>query len=108
MAFHLDAILNQYERSTKIADYRKVVCEYCDGEVLETCVGTSRNGKYYKPGTKVTFIDWSPNMIEVAISKSYPFLNTKFAIGDVKAMPYADNTYDTVVDTFGLEYVDEP
>jgi ubiquinone/menaquinone biosynthesis C-methylase UbiE len=108
MAFHLDAILNQYERTTKIADYRRALVEYCEGEVLETCVGTSRNGKYYKPGTEVTFLDWSPNMIEVAISKTYPFINPKFVVGNVKAMTFPDNKFDTVIDTFGLEYVDEP
>jgi hypothetical protein len=108
MAFHLEIILNQYERTTKIADYRKALAEYCEGEVLETCVGTSRNGKYYPAGTNITFIDWSPNMIEVAISKSYPFIKPKFVIDDVKAMPFPDDSFDTVIDTFGLEYVDEP
>lgn len=47
-------------------------------------------------------------MIEVAISKTYPFINPKFMVGNVKAMTFPDNKFDTVIDTFGLEYVDEP
>jgi methyltransferase OMS1 len=72
---------------------------------LETCVGTNRNLKYYRPGAKVTMLDLSANMIEIAMTKTNPFIDVKYKIGDVCKMKFPDNTFDTVIDTFGLEYV---
>jgi ubiquinone/menaquinone biosynthesis C-methylase UbiE len=45
-------------------------------------------------------------MIEIAMTKDNPFINAKYKIGDVKNMKFSDDTFDTVIDTFGLEYVD--
>lgn len=109
MSFRLDSTLDSYERTTKIPEYRRVLMEYCEGKnILETCVGTSRNIKYYRPGINVTFIDWSPSMIEFCLTKPVSFIDAKYIIGNVKAMPFEDDSFDTVVDTFGLEYVCEP
>lgn len=108
MAFTIDQTLDGYERGTKIADYRQVLMDYCEGKVLETCVGSGRNGKYYAAGTDVTFLDWSPNMIEVALTKHYPFIKSRFVVQNVKNMEFPDDSFDTVVDTFGLEYVENP
>lgn len=102
MAFTIDNTLNSYEKGTKIADYRQVLVDYCEGKVLETCVGSSRNGKYFAPGTEVTFLDWSPNMIEVALTKQHPFIKSNFVVQNVKNMQFPDNSFDTVLDTFGL------
>ena len=72
------------------------------------CAGSNRNLKYYKPGSDVTMIDWSSNMVGIGSSKIVPVLDYKYLIADVKKLPFPDNTFDSVVDTFGLEYVDHP
>jgi ubiquinone/menaquinone biosynthesis C-methylase UbiE len=104
----LDEKLEAYELGTKIPSYRKSLLSYCEGNVLETGVGTSRNVKYYPPDVKVTAVDWSPNMIEVALMKPRIFADIEYKIEDVENLSFADNSFDTVVDTFGLEYYVNP
>jgi ubiquinone/menaquinone biosynthesis C-methylase UbiE len=70
-------------------------------------VSTSRNGKYYQEGTNVTFSHWGPNMIKMAVSKSYLIIKPKFIIDDAKIMPFLNNSFNTVIDIFGLGYVGE-
>lgn len=47
-------------------------------------------------------------MIECALLKPASFIEYNYVIGDVKSMPFSDSSFDTVIDTFGLEYVYEP
>ena len=77
-------------------------------KVLETCAGSNRNLKYYKPGINLTLIDFSPNMLSIGSSKSSALLNYNYILGDVMKMPLKDNEFDCVIDTFGLEYVLNP
>lgn len=77
-------------------------------KVLETCAGSNRNLKYYKLGVDLTLIDFSPNMTSIGSSKISPFIKYNYIVGDVMAMPFQDNTFDYVLDTFGLEYVLNP
>lgn len=78
------------------------------GRILETGVGTSRNLAYYKPGSDVTAVDWSSNALEVALQKVSPNLNIRYQLEDVEQMSFPDSTFDTVVDTFGMEYYINP
>lgn len=41
-------------------------------------------------------------MVSVGITKINPMINPKYIVGDVRNMPFDDNTFDTVVDIFGL------
>jgi ubiquinone/menaquinone biosynthesis C-methylase UbiE len=75
---------------------------------LETCAGSNRNIKYYKTGTDLTLLDFSPNMISIGSSKLSPLIKPNYVLGDVMAMPFATDEFDTVIDTFGLEYVLNP
>lgn len=63
-------MLDDYEKYTKIKQYRKILCSYAEGLVLETGVGTSRNIDYYPPTSKIIGIDWASNLLEVAFGKS--------------------------------------
>lgn len=47
-------------------------------------------------------------MVEIGQIKLLPTLNYNYVNGDVTAMPFKDNEFDTVIDTFGLEYVINP
>ena len=70
--------------------------------MLETCAGSNRNLRYYKPGVDLTLLDFSPNMMSIGSSKSSPTVRYKYIVGDVMAMPFADDEFDCVLDTFGL------
>lgn len=74
MAFSIDKVLDNYEKSTKIGGFRRVLAQQCEGKVLETCVGTSRNFKYYPEGTDITFLDYSANNLQMAMMKLNPFI----------------------------------
>lgn len=53
-------------------------------KTLEICVGTNRNIKYYKPDASITFLDWSPNMIQMAMSKLNPFIKCRYVVDNIK------------------------
>lgn len=75
---------------------------------METCVGTSRNIKYYPEGSDVTLMDYSANNIQIAMLKPNCFLKSTYTLGDVQVMPFEKDSFDTVIDTFGLDYVTKP
>jgi ubiquinone/menaquinone biosynthesis C-methylase UbiE len=79
-----------------------------EGKVLETGVGTSRNIFFYPIGLDIEGVDYSPNMLERAIEKSHGECTIKYGLQDVEKLSYADETFDTIVDTFGLEYYRNP
>ncbi len=82
------------------------------GNVLEVGCGTGRNFSYYDESkvTKVTAVDSVPAMLMMAMKKG---MNSKLNIGydevntqDMKK--FSDNSFDTVVDTFGLCSYEDP
>lgn len=78
--------------------------------MLETGVGTSQNLRFYKKEQvkKVHAVDYSPNAIEQAILKYTRGLNIEYSLQDVEKLSFKDSKFDTVVDTFGLEYYLNP
>lgn len=56
----------------------------------------------------LTLIDYSPNMMSIGSSKTSPFVKYRYVVGDVMAMPFPDDQFDCVIDTFGLEYTLNP
>jgi len=47
-------------------------------------------------------------MMSIGSVKTSPFIQYKYIVGDVMKMPFANDQFDTVIDTFGLEYVLNP
>src|SRR5215203_2603620 len=47
-------------------DGRQWVCAQASGEVLEVAIGTGRNLPFYPEGIRLTGIDFSPQMLELA------------------------------------------
>ena len=80
----------------------------CRGKILETGVGTSRNLPFYPPGSQVTAVDWSSNSLEVALLKPATNIEIQYRLEDVEEMSFPDDSFDTIVDTFGMEYYLEP
>ncbi len=76
----MDAILKTYER--RAAHYEpmnammevvfskgRALLSTLQGDILEVGVGTGLNLPYYSPLARVTALDWSPQMIELALQK---------------------------------------
>jgi ubiquinone/menaquinone biosynthesis C-methylase UbiE len=82
---------------------REWVCGQAAGEVLEVAVGTGRNLAYYPSDVRLTGIDFSPAMLELARRRAIELgREATLREADAQALPFADASFDTVVCTLGL------
>lgn len=95
-----------------ITGKRRQLISRAVGNVLEVSAGTGRNVKYYdnKLVNEITFTDTSIDMLKIAHSRATPILklNTNFQVQDSTNLSFQDNTFDTVIDTFGLCSIQDP
>lgn len=84
-------------------DSRDWACSQASGDVLEVAAGTGLNLETYPPDIRLTGIDLSDEMLEIARGRARE-LGREVALrqGDAQALPFDDATFDTVVCTFGL------
>ncbi len=84
-------------------DTRTWVCSRADGEVLEVAVGTGLNLLHYPNGVRLTGVEWSPAMLEIARDRARRLrLDPALRLGDAQALDFPDGSFDTVVCTFSL------
>src|SRR4051812_23508201 len=84
-------------------DARSWVCSKAEGETLEIAVGTAMNLPHYRSGTPLTGIELSPAMLELAKQRATELgREVNFQVGDATALPFEDQSFDTVVCTFAL------
>jgi len=84
-------------------DGRRWVCAQAAGEVLEVAIGTGRNLPYYPAGTRLTGIEFSPAMLELARRQADQLgLEVDLRLGDAQALRFPDASFDTVVCTLSL------
>lgn len=105
-----------------IDQLRTKMFERVKGDVLELAVGTGLNLPYYKRVKSLTAIDLSPGMLEKAEEKFRELekrdiednsddrrnTNVKFEIANVESLPYEDETFDYVLDTFSMCVFEKP
>ena len=86
-----------------LGDGREWVCSRAHGEVLEVAVGTGRNFPFYPEGVRLTGIDLSPVMLEIARKKADELgLDADLREGDAQELPFPDASFDAVVCTLSL------
>ncbi|WP_134670408.1 MULTISPECIES: class I SAM-dependent methyltransferase [unclassified Amycolatopsis] len=91
-----------FERAL-LADGREWVCGQATGEVLEVAVGTGRNLPLYPPDVRLTGIDLSPSMLDLARRRAAETgREATLTEADAQSLPFPDSTFDTVVCTLGL------
>eukprot|EP01104_Vermistella_antarctica_P003312 TRINITY_DN13486_c0_g1_i1.p1 TRINITY_DN13486_c0_g1~~TRINITY_DN13486_c0_g1_i1.p1 ORF type:complete len:276 (+),score=47.52 TRINITY_DN13486_c0_g1_i1:170-997(+) len=128
-----DKKMDREERMSGITSARKRLVSKAKGEVLEVACGTGRNVKFYDHArvTHLTFVDNSEGMLKKAAfaknatistpssslssssSPSTPSSSslpppTVFQVASVDRLPFGDNSFDSVVQTFGLCSVSDP
>lgn len=84
---------------------REKLIKHAEGVVLETNCGSFRNRPFLSLNEKVKGvigIDWCNEMLDLAAIQGGN-LFSKFVKMDSSNMEYQDNSFDTVVDTFGLQ-----
>mmetsp|Transcript_73507 Transcript_73507/g.168507 ORF Transcript_73507/g.168507 Transcript_73507/m.168507 type:complete len:276 (+) Transcript_73507:31-858(+) len=93
--------------------WRRRLCAEASGDCLEIAVGTGRNFSFYNAGkvTSLTGVDFARTMLEVALDKKKYLdpIPLKLHHANAANLHFAeDNTFDTVLDTFGICSFEEP
>jgi ubiquinone/menaquinone biosynthesis C-methylase UbiE len=82
---------------------REWVCSQAEGDVLELAVGTARNLPFYPDHVRVTGVELSPQMLAIARRRAEDLgRDADLRLGDVQALEFPDESFDTVVCTLGL------
>ena len=93
------------ERSMQITRLRAQLAGKAQGLVLETNIGASLNFQFYNMSAVRRFIgvDWVTSTNRKAEAKAGNSKEVTIINCDVHKTPFSDSSFDTVVDTFGLE-----
>ena len=88
---------------------RNILLKKAKGHVLEVCAGTGRNLKYYSPDCRVTCTDASAKMLQRA-KELCKDINPSASFYEMESerLTFPPESFDTVVDTFGLCSVENP
>jgi ubiquinone/menaquinone biosynthesis C-methylase UbiE len=82
---------------------REWACSQVSGEVLELAVGTGRDLPYYPADVRLTAIELSPRMLEIARKRAAQLgRDVDLRIGDAQALELEDQSFDNAIITFGL------
>lgn len=82
---------------------RECVCSQAKGDVLEIAVGTGLNFPHYPSDVRLTGIDLSPQMVEVARQRARELnKDVDLRVGDAQHLEFPDQSFDTVVCTLSL------
>jgi ubiquinone/menaquinone biosynthesis C-methylase UbiE len=79
------------------------------GRVLEVAVGTGRDLPFYPADAAVTGVDLSPAMLVLARQRAADHgIDADLRSGDAEALPFADESFDTVVCALSLCTIPDP
>jgi ubiquinone/menaquinone biosynthesis C-methylase UbiE len=79
---------------------RQWACERASGDVLEVAIGTGRNLPYYPEDVRLTGVDWSAAMLDIARQRAARPVDLHN--GDAQHLEFKDGSFDTVVCVLGL------
>ncbi|HEX6676015.1 MAG TPA: class I SAM-dependent methyltransferase [Actinomycetes bacterium] len=85
------------------ADGRQWVCSQAAGDVLEVAIGTGRNLPHYPTDVRLTRVEFSPAMLELARRRAEELgRQVDLRLGDAQALELPDDSFDAVVCTLSL------
>ena len=87
-------------------DGRQWACSRATGDVLEVAIGTGRNLPFYPPHVRLTAIEFSPAMLDIARKRAAnpgrQIAAVDLRLGDAQALDLPDAAFDTVICTLSL------
>jgi ubiquinone/menaquinone biosynthesis C-methylase UbiE len=84
-------------------DDRQWACSHAMGDTLEVAIGTGRNLPFYPSSIRLTGIDLSPVMLEIARQRAQELSRAvDLQIGDAQSLAFPEGRFDTVVCTRSL------
>lgn len=97
-----DRTMSRFERLLFTGN-REWVCSRAEGDVLELAVGTARNLPLYPDEVSVTGVELSPEMAALGRCRAEELgREIDLRVGDVENLDFPDQSFDTVVCTYGL------
>eukprot|EP00923_Selenidium_pygospionis_P012697 GHVN01021662.1.p1 GENE.GHVN01021662.1~~GHVN01021662.1.p1 ORF type:complete len:275 (-),score=41.99 GHVN01021662.1:209-1033(-) len=110
LAGYYDPSSNRREWMYRIPAKRKEIGERAKGKVLEVAAGTGRNTQYYNNEvvTHLTLSETSKAMLKKAFTKKRSDIKTDFCLMNSVKLDFPDETFDTVVQTFGICSYERP
>ena len=104
-----DKQIGWWERRLFGRDNRAWAAQRAQGDVLEVAIGTGLNIPLYSPDLKVTGIDLSPEMLDIARKRAADLdRDIDLQEGDAHKLAFDDESFDTVVCTFSLCNIPDP
>jgi len=86
-----------------LADGREWACSQASGDVLEIAIGTGRNLPFYRPDVRLSGVEFSPAMLEIARQRAGVLgRQVDLRLGDAQALDLPDAAFDTVLCTLSL------
>lgn len=93
----------------QFAGGREWLAARAQGKVLEVAIGTGRNLSHYQPDVTVTGVELSPAMLAIARQRAADLdLDVDLREGDAQALPFDNNSFDTVVCALSLCTIPDP
>jgi ubiquinone/menaquinone biosynthesis C-methylase UbiE len=81
-----------------IRNLRQQILGQASGDVLEVAVGTGKNLPYYPYRCRIIAMDLSREMLNMAQKRAANLsMNVSFLLADAEALPFSDQSFDTVV-----------
>ena len=97
-----DTSMARFERLL-FSGNREWACSRARGEVLEIAAGTARNLPFYPKDVRVTGVELSPEMADLGRKRAEELgRSIDLQVGDAEALDLPDESFDTVVCTYGL------
>lgn len=110
-----DAEAPRYDRQIRVMEWllfaggREWVCSRAQGDVLEIAIGTGRNLPLYPESARVTGVELSPAMLDVARGRARDHgRKVDLRVGDAQALDFPDQSFDCVVSTLSLCTIPDP
>jgi ubiquinone/menaquinone biosynthesis C-methylase UbiE len=108
-AARYDKQIGWWERHLFGQDNRAWACQRAHGDVLEVAIGTGLNIPLYGTDLKLTGIDLSPEMLDIARQRATDLdRDIDLREGDAHKLAFDDESFDTVVCTFSLCNIPDP
>ncbi len=86
-----------------LRDTRAWICGQAGGDTLEVAIGTGRNLPYYPQGVRLTGVELSPAMLDIARQRvSELGREVDLRLGTAHDLDFPDGRFDTVVCTLSL------
>lgn len=102
-ASRFDKQMGFCERRVFGTEHRFWACSRARGNTLEVAIGSGLNLPHYPADVRLTGIDLSPEMLELARSRAAELGRlVELREGDAQELPFLDSSFDTVVCTYSL------